>query len=134
MSDYNKTLENNNLLLQGILNTVKQLPTTGEDESLPQVCESLVIQGTSGVTIYEVVYLSNNAYMTKYVGSSPNISALIPTLDVNKEVIINFDIHNEENSLAITAENAEVVYHTNLTAIIKCTSELPATITFTVNF
>lgn len=131
MSDYNKTLENNNLLLQGILNTVKQLPTTGEDESLPQVCESLTIQVLSGINLYEVVYLSNNVYTTKYVGGSANISTLIPTLDVNKEVIINFDRSGGEGSLNITAENAEIVYNTNLTAIIKCTSELPATITFT---
>lgn len=130
MSDYNKTLENNNLLLQGILNTVKQLPTTGEDESLPQVCESLTIQTSSGINIYEVVYSSNNVYMTKYVGYS-GITTLIPTLDANKEVIINFDHPGEVNSLNITAENVEIVYNTDLTAIIKCTSELPATVTIT---
>lgn len=130
MSDYNKTLENNNLLLQGILNTVKQLPTTGEDESLPQVCESLTIN-KNNINIYEVVYLSNNVYQTKTDLWGNGNSHLILDLDINKEVIINFDTYG--GPVKITMENAELVYNTELTAIIKCTSELPAVITLTSN-
>ena len=130
MSNYNITLQSNNINLQAILNTINELPEAGGEQiTTPSgICPSLTITGDSSIEVDSICYSRNGQYIYDFEANR-KLPIIINNIDIGKPIVM-FNMGALYEPWVSSYSNIEINLNAYeyLLLICTCTSTLPATL------